>query len=86
MVWDSTKVTQLLLTTKSVGIDLANSICQKLDLGQSITKDIDFLYQLNNIVFALTYATDDVYVDLDYALLNEMVNRIKTQRNRYRVI
>lgn len=86
MTWTNTDILNLILVAKDVGIHLSESICRKLDLGKSIDKDIDYLYLLINIVFALEYGTDDVYEDADYSYLAEIINRIEIQRNRFRGI
>lgn len=86
MLWTTTDVTNLLLVAKDLGIHLSQSICRKLDLGQSIDQDIEYLYLVINITFALEYGTTDAYEDEDYSYLAEIINRIATTRNRYRGI
>ena len=98
MTWNGTTIAALVLVAKDAGIHLTESICRKLDLGQSVEKDLDYLYLISNIVFALEHddtadygtlaaaITDDELqlTDDNYSLLAEMVNRIAVQRNRYR--
>jgi hypothetical protein len=92
MTWAVTDVSNLVLVAKDVGVKLSESICRKLDLGQSIDKDVEYLYLLCNIVFALEKAesifthADAVYEDADYSYLAEIINRIEVQRNRFRGI
>jgi len=86
MVWDSTAISNLILVGKDVGIHLSESICRKLDLGQSIDQDVDYLYLMCNIIFALENDDTDSYEDEDYDYLAEMINRVEVQRNRFRGI
>ena len=86
MSWTPTDISNLILVGKDVGIHLAESICRKLTLGKSIAQDIDMLYYIVDLVFALEHATDDVFDDEDYDYINEMLNRIEITRNRFRGI
>jgi len=86
MTWTPTDISNLILVGKDVGIHLAESICRKLTLGKSIAQDIDMLYYIVDLVFALEHATDDVFDDEDYDYINEMLNRIEITRNRFRGI
>ena len=84
MVWSPIAIADLILVGKDVGIHLSESICRKLDLGQSVDQDIDYLYLICDIVFALENDDTDSYEDEDYDYLAEMVNRVEVQRNRTR--
>jgi len=89
MTWTDTDVGNLILVGKDIGVHLAESICRKLTLGKSISQDIDYLYLICNIVFALEHsyygATPTfVFEDTDYDLMNEYLNRIEITRNRFR--
>ena len=86
MTWIDVDVANLLLVCKDVGVHLGISICRKLTLGKSIAQDIDMLYYIVDLVFALEHATDDVFDDEDYDYINEMLNRIEITRNRFRGI
>jgi hypothetical protein len=82
MTWLPNDVTNLILLGKDVGIHFSDSICRNLDLGRSIDHDLEYLYLMCNIIFALE--NSDMYEDEDYDLLSEMVNRIQTQILKYR--
>jgi hypothetical protein len=84
MVWTATMVDDLILVAKDVGVKLADSICRKMDLGQSTDKDVDMLFLICNVIFSLEYGTTDTHEDADYSYLAEIVDRIDKQRNRYR--
>ena len=95
MAWTDTTIDALILVAKDLGIHLSDSICRKLDLGQPIDQDIDYLYLIINIVWAIEHddtadygdvvvAADLQLTDDEYSYLAEMVNRIAVQRNRYR--
>jgi len=84
MDWTSTKIADLLLVAKDVGVQLTDSICRKMDLGQDTSKDVDMLFLICNIVFSLEYGSSLTHDDIDYSYLAEMVERINRQRNKYR--
>ena len=89
MEWDSTAIDNLTLDAKAVGCDLGVSICRKLDLGASITRDVDMLYLIHNIILALEHSyyggTPTLLLeDEDYDLFQEYISRIREQRNRFR--
>jgi len=88
MQWTQNDVDNLVLVGKDVGVHLAESICNKMDLGKTINRDIEYLYLLSNIVFALekVTVTSAVYEDANYSYLVEIINRIEIQRNRFRGI
>jgi hypothetical protein len=88
MTWTSNDIANLILVGKDVSVHLAESVCRKLDLGQPLGKDIDILMYLNNMVFALEHASTITtsFEDADYSYINEMINRIEIQRNRFRGI
>jgi macrodomain Ter protein organizer (MatP/YcbG family) len=82
MVWTADDITNLILVAKDVGIKHTEYLCRKMDLGQSIDRDIEYLYLMCNIIFALENSSTDVYEDIDYSLLSEMVNRVEVRRRR----
>jgi len=91
MTWTDTDVLNLILVGKDIGIHLGESICRKLDLGKPISQDIDYLYLVHNIVFALEHSyygiiPTYIFEDVDYDLMNEFLSRIEIQRNRFRGI
>lgn len=86
MQWTTNDIDNLILVGKDVGVHIAQSICNKMDLGKYIDKDIEYLYLISNIVFALEHSTTDVYEDTDYSYLAEIINRVEIQRNRFRSI
>jgi hypothetical protein len=83
MVWSALAIADLILVGKDVYIHLSESICRKLDLGKPIDQDVDMLYLLCNIVFALENDSTN-WEDEDYDLMAEDINRIEVQRNRTR--
>jgi hypothetical protein len=89
MTWDSTSVTTLKESAMDLGIQLAESICRKLDMGMSIDEDVEYLYFLRNIIFSLENSVILLlglyeWEDEDYTYLSECISRIQFQRNRYR--
>jgi hypothetical protein len=86
MVWSNTDINNLILVSKDLYIHLSESICNKLDLGKPITTDMDMLYLLCDVVFALEHDGTDVIDDAGYSYLAEIVDRIDKQRNRFRII
>ena len=95
MAWTDTTIDALILVAKDAGIHVSESICRKLDLGQSVDQDVDYLYLIINIVWALEHddiadygdavVADDLQLtDANYSLLAAMISRIVVQRNRFR--
>ncbi len=84
MVWTDDMISSLLEYAKEVGIRLAQAVCYRYDRGEDFNADLERLYLISDIIFALEHSNDDVYDDDDYDYLYEMIQSISIQRFKYK--
>jgi hypothetical protein len=93
MIWDSTKVYDFLLDSKTLAVKFGVVIARKSDLGQPIDGYLDMWYCLCNLTFALeeeyaqyTCTAAWNFTDLEFDQLYSMYTTILTKHNRYKGI
>jgi len=82
MVWTEDMVKELLEYAQEVGVRLAQAVCYRHNRGEDFNPDLERLYLVSDIIFALE--NDDMYKDSDYDNLYEKIKSISVQRFKYK--
>jgi len=82
MVWTQDTYDELVDMTKDVMVDLAQIICNNMDLGKSIDQDLDLLEYACNLYNGLKYGVL-IYQDEHFDYLNEQVMILRTRCRKY---